>query len=251
MSVVARVGTAAGAEDMLTCARPSRRAFPRTKRASAVVAVALLVLAAFAALIPASEVPNADHYSAGSTDDQPGAVSQPAAPQISEEEALDAYEKLPLSFVPKRGGQTGEAVRSYARSVWATALSSPQGATFSYADGEGRGHALALNFLGRPRRDARSPKAACRRGQLPGGGRRGRVAPEPLQNLRVVDVGRLVGHYQWDASPVAHNMALRARFSLVRRIRSGSRPPGATTLAESKEVLSHSAHRQQLGVVPG
>ena len=58
-------------------------------------------------------------------------------------------------------------------------------------------------------------------------------------------------HRQWDASPVAKNMALRARFSLVRRIRSGSRSPGAVTLAEVKEALSHSAHRQQLGAVLG
>jgi hypothetical protein len=102
--VVARVvgGTAAGAE-VLRGARPAGRTFPKTKLT--LVVVALLALAAFAALIPASQAPNAEHQhsSAGSTADQSGAgapVSQPAAPQMSEKEALDAYQKLPLSFIP-------------------------------------------------------------------------------------------------------------------------------------------------------
>jgi hypothetical protein len=75
--VVARLvgGTAAG-EEVLTGARPARRVFLRTKRAMVVVAP-LALLAAFAALIAASEAPNAEHhsYSAGSTADQSGALA--------------------------------------------------------------------------------------------------------------------------------------------------------------------------------
>jgi hypothetical protein len=91
-----------------TGARPTRKAFPTTK-GTLVVAVALLVLGTFAALIPASEAKNAEHsYSAASTPEQSG------APRMSEKEALDAYEKLPLSFIPNEG-QTEEAVRYYAQ----------------------------------------------------------------------------------------------------------------------------------------
>jgi hypothetical protein len=119
MSIVGRVGTAAGAQvPTTTGARPARgRTSPRTKRAL-VVAVSLLALAA---LISASEAPNSTEHSssassAGTTADRWGAagapVSQPTAPQMSEEEALDAYAKLPLSFVPNEG-QTNEAVRYY------------------------------------------------------------------------------------------------------------------------------------------
>src|SRR5215212_8230740 len=62
-----------------------------------------------------------------------------------------------------------------------------------------------------------------------------------FQDLRVVDVGRRVDHRERDAAAVDHNMALRARLSLIRRIRSGSlAPPGAATLAESKDARSHS-----------
>lgn len=62
-----------------------------------------------------------------------------------------------------------------------------------------------------------------------------------LQDFRVVDVGGRVGHRKRDASPVEHNMALRARFALIRGVRAGSlAPPGAGTLAESKEARSQS-----------
>src|SRR5215211_3117515 len=62
-----------------------------------------------------------------------------------------------------------------------------------------------------------------------------------FQDLRIMDVGRRVGHRQRDASPVDHNVALRARFALIRRIRPGlSAPPGAATLAESRDALSQS-----------
>jgi hypothetical protein len=150
--VVARVvgGTAAGAE-VLAGARPAGRALPGKKRALVVVAL-LVLLAAFAALIAASQAPSAErhHSSAGSTHDQSGAgapVSQPAAPQMSEEDALDAYGKLPLSFVPNEG-QTDEAVRYYAQGAGYGFYFTHKGAMLSFADGKGRGHALALDFLG-------------------------------------------------------------------------------------------------------
>ena len=153
MSVVAGVGKAAGAE-VLTGTRPAtRRAFPSTKRTLVVLAAALLALVALATLIPASEAPNAEHSysSAVSTHDRSGAaapVSQPAAaPQMSEREALDAYGKLPLSFVPNEG-QTDKAVRYYAQGAGYGFFFTHEGARLSFANSEGRGHALALDFLG-------------------------------------------------------------------------------------------------------
>ena len=142
--------TTAGAE-VLRAARPAGRTFPKTKLMLVVVAL-LALLAAFAALIPASQAPNAEHHhsSAGSTADQSGAgapVSQPAAPQMSEKEALDAYGKLPLSFVPNEG-QTDEMVRYYAQGTGYSFFFTKAGARLSFADGKGRGHALALDFQG-------------------------------------------------------------------------------------------------------
>jgi hypothetical protein len=148
MSIVTGVGKAAGAE-VLTGARPAGRAFSKTKWA--LVVVALLALAAFATLITASQAPSSEHSSSvGSTHDQSGAaapVSQPAAPQMSEKEALDAYGKLPLSFVPNEG-QTDEAVRYSAQGAGYGFFFTHKGATLSFADGKGRGHALALDFQG-------------------------------------------------------------------------------------------------------
>jgi hypothetical protein len=143
-------GTAAGAE-VLAGARPAGRVFLKTKL-TLVVVVLVAILAAFAALIPVSQAPNAErhHSSAGSTHDQSGAgapVSQPATPQMSEEDALDAYGKLPLSFVPNEG-QTDEAVRYYAQGAGYGFFFTHKGAMLSFADGRGRGHALALDFLG-------------------------------------------------------------------------------------------------------
>src|SRR5829696_7399649 len=143
---VARVvgGTAAGAE-VLRGARPARGRASPGKKALVVVAVALLaLLAAFATLIAASKAPNADHHSsAGSTQDQ----SRAAAPQMSEKEALNAYKKLPLSFIPNEG-QTEEAVRYYAQGAGYGFFFTPRGARLSFADGKGRGHALDLSFVG-------------------------------------------------------------------------------------------------------
>jgi hypothetical protein len=147
MSVIAGVAKAAGAK-VLTGTRPTTRVLPSTKR-TLVVALALL---AFAVLIPASQAPSAEHYySVARTDYQPGAeapVSQPAAPQMSEREALDAYEKLPLSFIPNEGQSPNEAVRYYAQGA-GYSFFTHKGATLSFAGGEGRGgHALVLDFLG-------------------------------------------------------------------------------------------------------
>src|SRR5215212_718778 len=62
-----------------------------------------------------------------------------------------------------------------------------------------------------------------------------------LQDLRVMDVGSGVSHCERDSVPVDHNVALRALFALIRRIRSGLLTPrGAATLAESKEARSQS-----------
>src|SRR5215211_3880504 len=62
-----------------------------------------------------------------------------------------------------------------------------------------------------------------------------------LQHLGVVDVGGAEDYRERDAPSVRNNMALRSRFSLIRRIRAGSLAPlFAGTLAESKEALSQS-----------
>src|SRR5215203_4531484 len=145
---VARVvgGTAAAGAEVLRGARPvGGKASPGKKALVVVVAVALLaLLAAFATLIADSEAPNADHHSsAGSTQDQ----SRTAAPQMSEKEALNAYKKLPLSFIPNEG-QTEEAVRYYAQGAGYGFFFTPRGARLSFADGKGRGHALDLSFVG-------------------------------------------------------------------------------------------------------
>ena len=149
MIVVGGVAKAAGAK-VLTGTRPARKALPRTNR-TLLVALTLVALVAFAALIAASNVPSAEHSSVGSKDSQSGAVtpvSEPgAAPQMSEKEALDAYGKLPLSFVPNEG-QTDKAVRYYAQGAGYGFFFTKEGATLSFAEGKGRGHALALDFLG-------------------------------------------------------------------------------------------------------
>jgi Beta-propeller repeat len=116
-----------------------------------VTAAALVALVALGVLISASQVTNAEHYSVGSKDSKSGAAAPPvseptAAPQMSERKALDAYGKLPLSFIPNEG-QTEEAVRYYAQGA-GYGFFTQKGAMLSFADGEGGGHALALSFLG-------------------------------------------------------------------------------------------------------
>ena len=118
MSVIAGiVKTAAGAK-VFTGTKLARKTLPRTKKMLVVTAVILVALAAFAALIAASQAPNAEHSSVGSEDYLSGPVaapvSQQAAPQVSEKEALDAYGKLPLSFIANEG-QTSKAARYYAQ----------------------------------------------------------------------------------------------------------------------------------------
>jgi hypothetical protein len=77
MSVIVGLAKVAAGTKVLTGTRPAReRPFPWPKRA-VVVAVALLALLAFAALIPASQVPSAEHSSMGSTDYQPEAAAAP------------------------------------------------------------------------------------------------------------------------------------------------------------------------------
>ena len=46
-----------------------------------------------------------------------------------------------------------------------------------------------------------------------------------LEDHRAVDIGRREHHRERDAPPVDHKVALRARFPLIRRIRSGLWPP--------------------------
>jgi hypothetical protein len=67
---------------------------------------------------------------------------------MSEKEALDAYGKLPLSFVANEG-QTDEAVRYYAQGAGYGFFFTHKRAMLSFAQDKGRGgHALALDFLG-------------------------------------------------------------------------------------------------------
>src|SRR5215208_2048753 len=154
MSVIAGVARAAGAK-VLTGRRPTTWVFPKkTKWTLVVMALVLLALFAFVALFSASQAPNAGHsYPAGSTSDRSAAEapvsSEPTAtPQMSEKEALDAYGKLPLSFVPNEGQSTDEAVRYYAQGAGYGFFFTKEGATLSFAEGKGRGHALGLDFLG-------------------------------------------------------------------------------------------------------
>src|SRR5215213_7149528 len=154
MSVVAGLGKALGAEVFTTGARPAKgRVFTKRKWKLVMMALAVGALFAFFALIVASQTPKAEHYSsAANTNTQSQteqeAVSQPgAAPQMSEKEALDAYGKLPLSFIPNEG-QTDEAVRYYAQGAGYGFFFTKGGAMLSFANGKGRGQALALDFRG-------------------------------------------------------------------------------------------------------
>jgi hypothetical protein len=62
-----------------------------------------------------------------------------------------------------------------------------------------------------------------------------------LQHPGVMDIGRRLGYGERDPVSVGHNMALRARFAAIRRIRSGfGAPPGAGTLAESSDARDQS-----------
>ena len=60
--------------------------------------------------------------------------------------ALDAYGKLPLSFVPN-AGQTDQSVRYYAQGSGFSFFFTEDKAVLSFAKGE-RGQALELHFLG-------------------------------------------------------------------------------------------------------
>jgi hypothetical protein len=154
LSVIAGIGKALGAEVLSTGARPAKgKVLPKRKWVLVVMALALGALFAIVALIVASETPKAEHYSSlvsrNSQSRTEAAVFQPAgAPQTSKEEALDAYKKLPLSFIPNEG-QTDKAVRYYSQGAGYGFFFTKEGATLSFADGKGRGgQALALDFLG-------------------------------------------------------------------------------------------------------
>jgi hypothetical protein len=147
MSVIAGVAKVASAK-VPTGARPARKPLPRTRRTLVVMALALLSLAT---LSSASETVNVEHSPAASTNSEAGAaapVSEPSAAQMSEKAALDAYGKLPLSFIANEG-QTGKAARYYAQGAGYGFFFTKEGAMLSFAEGKGRGgHALALDFLG-------------------------------------------------------------------------------------------------------
>jgi hypothetical protein len=147
MSVVAGIGKAAAGAKVLTGTTPTTRAFPKSKWMM-VIALALLTLLTLAVVIPASQAPNAEHYyySVGTKDYQAATepTAQPlseagAAPQMSEKEALEAYGKLPLSFVPNKGQTNEETVRHYAQGAGYGFIFTKGGAMLSFSDGEGRG----------------------------------------------------------------------------------------------------------------
>ena len=55
-----------------------------------------------------------------------------------------------------------------------------------------------------------------------------------FQHLGVVHIGRRLGYCERNALPVDHNMALRARFAAIRRVRPAFSPPnGAFTKLQS------------------
>ncbi len=183
---VADVAKAAtGAKVLQGTTLTTRRVYSTSKWMMRVVVVALALLA-LAVVIPASQAPTAERYYSVESKDYQGATQVTAAssgvseatvaPQMSEEEALKAYGKLPLSFIPnegqdRRGGallrpgcrlrlllhqRRGYALLGRRRGSWPRA-----GPRFP---------------RGQPRRDARSPRAASRGGQLPGGGRPSQMA---------------------------------------------------------------------------
>jgi len=153
MSVIAGVGKAIGAEVLTTGATPARgRVFLKRKCKLVVMAVALITLSVLVALIAGSETPKAEHSSSAvntnSQSQTEAAVSEPGtASQMSQKEALDAYGKLPLNFIPNQG-QSDEAVRYYSQGAGYGFFFTPKGALLSFAEGKEHGHALALDFLG-------------------------------------------------------------------------------------------------------
>ncbi|WP_077490175.1 SBBP repeat-containing protein [Sinomonas mesophila] len=77
---------------------------------------------------------------------QPGIAGSDGLSRASREDALDAYGKLPLSFVAN-AGQTDESVRYYAQGAGFGFFFTEGKAVLSLAKGD-RGHALELGFLG-------------------------------------------------------------------------------------------------------
>ena len=89
-------------------------------------------------------------------------TSAPSEPAVDETErrALDAYGKLPLSFVPNRG-QTDKRVRYYAQGPGFGFYLTADKAVLSFTKGE-RGTALELRFAG-ANPDARLEAGRARR----------------------------------------------------------------------------------------
>jgi hypothetical protein len=121
---------AAGAKVLRGTTLTTRRVFPKGKWMMVVVAFALVALAV---VIGASQAPNAEGYYSVESKDFQGATQATAAlsgvseaegaPQMSEQEAQDAYEKLPLSFAPMRARSPTMRYATMPR-VQATACSS-------------------------------------------------------------------------------------------------------------------------------
>jgi hypothetical protein len=154
MSVVSGLSEAAGGAKVLRGTTLTTRVFPNSKWM--VVALAFIALAV---VVPATQAPNAEHssYSVGTKDYQgatqatassSGVSESGATPQMSEQEALEDYGKLPLSFIPNEGQATDDAVRYYAQGAGYGFFFTKGGAMLRLANGEGRGHALGLDFLG-------------------------------------------------------------------------------------------------------
>ena len=153
MSVVGGLAKAAAGAKVLRHTTLTTKVLPN----SMWMMVVVLAVVGLALVIPTSQALNAERYSSysvGIKDYQSatkaaGPVSESgAAPQMSEQEAIDAYKKLPLSFFPNEG-QTDKAVRYYAQGAGYGFFFTKGGAMLSFADGKGRaGHALGLDFLG-------------------------------------------------------------------------------------------------------
>jgi hypothetical protein len=71
-----------------------------------------------------------------------------------------------------------------------------------------------------------------------------------LQNAGVVDVGRRVDHRERDAFSVDHNVALRARFALIRRIRAGLLAPREPQRSPSPRTPSPNLSGRLLPIGP-
>ena len=125
----------------------------------AMLAVASVVLAQTTLSTAGGPTPTAGPVPAaqGLVLPQPGMAASAGLSQESRADALEAYGKLPLSFVAN-AGQTDESVRYYAQGSGFGFFFTEDKAVLSLAKGD-RGHALELGFLGA------SPDASLEAGQ--------------------------------------------------------------------------------------